>query len=346
MKNLNLTETENLPVSEEKINLHSYDHYIIAFSGGKDSVACFLHLLKEGVPLHKIELWHHCIDGREGSTLMDWPVTEDYCQKFADAFGVKIYFSWKEGGFEREMLKDKARTAPNHWEMPDPEDNDNIIECSKGGVRGGLKTRLQFPQVTANLSQRWCSAYLKIDVCTMAVNNQERFINKRTLVITGERAEESAARSKYKTFEPDRSDRRNGTRVVRHVDHWRPVHKWLEAEVWNIIAEYKVNPHIAYRLGWNRLSCISCIFGSPNQWASLNQIAPDHVTKISDYEKKFGKTIHRKLSVDEQVAKGVAYANLDPELSRQGLGKSYTDPIFVETWNLPAGAYGENAGPC
>ena len=51
-----------------------YDKYIVAFSGGKDSTACFLHLLECGVPVEKIELWHHDIDGR-GRTFMDWEVT-------------------------------------------------------------------------------------------------------------------------------------------------------------------------------------------------------------------------------------------------------------------------------
>ena len=30
----------------------------------------------------------------------------------AVALGLPIYFSWKVGGFEREMLRDGARTAP------------------------------------------------------------------------------------------------------------------------------------------------------------------------------------------------------------------------------------------
>ncbi len=34
---------------------------------------------------------------------MDWPITEDYCQKFGDAFGSKVVFSWKKGGFEGEV---------------------------------------------------------------------------------------------------------------------------------------------------------------------------------------------------------------------------------------------------
>jgi tRNA(Ile)-lysidine synthase TilS/MesJ len=111
-----------------------YDYYIIAFSGGKDSTACFLHLLDLGIKKSKIELWHHLVDGKEGSTLMDWPVTEDYCKKFAKAFDVPIFFSWKEGGFEREMLRRDQPTAQNHWEYPE----DNLIECGLSGGKGPL----------------------------------------------------------------------------------------------------------------------------------------------------------------------------------------------------------------
>lgn len=164
----------------------NYDHYIVAFSGGKDSMACFLHLLDLGIPKEKIELWHHLVDGREGSTLMDWPVTEDYCRKVAKAFGVKIFFSWKTDGFEGEMLRNNSLTKPNKYEF----ENDNIIECGlSGGVHGTPSTRQKFPQVSPDLRVRWCSAYLKIDVCTASINNQVRFNNTKTIILSGERAE-------------------------------------------------------------------------------------------------------------------------------------------------------------
>jgi hypothetical protein len=56
-------------------DLSTYDRFVIAFSGGKDSIACFLHLLESGVQREKIELWHHDVDGREGNHFMDWPCT-------------------------------------------------------------------------------------------------------------------------------------------------------------------------------------------------------------------------------------------------------------------------------
>jgi len=315
------------------------DYVIIAFSGGKDSIGCVLSVLDAGVPKHMIELWHHDIDGREGSTLMDWPVTRDYCRSFAKAMDLPIFFSWKKGGFEREMLRNSQKTAPCCFEDQDH----NIIEC--GGVRGKESTRMKFPQVSPDLSVRWCSAYLKIDVCTMAINNQERFLGKKTVVITGERAQESTARSKYNVWEPDRSDNRNGKRTKRHVDHFRPVHAWDEAKIWEKMAEYKINPHPAYKLGWGRLSCMACIFGNANQWASVKDVDPQRFQQISYYEKEFDCTINRKKSLPELVQDGKPYVDMNPLDVRLALSDTYTENILLKKWKLPKGAFGDSTGP-
>lgn len=105
----------------------------------------------------------------------------DYCRKFAEAFGVKIFFQWKEGGFKREMLRKEEYTAPTHFECIDH----SIGKV--GGTSGKLSTRWKFPQASPDLKVRWCSSYLKIDVCTSVIVNQERFRGIRTLVISGER---------------------------------------------------------------------------------------------------------------------------------------------------------------
>lgn len=326
-------------------NLASYDRLFLAFSGGKDSTACYLRLLEMGVKPEQIELHHHLVDGREGSKLMDWAVTEDYCRAFARHFGSPIYFSWKQQGFEGEMNRQNERTKPIVWETP------GGATEQKGGTGGKLSTRRMFPQVTANLSQRWCSAYLKIDVGACVIRNSERFKNARTLVITGERAEESAARAKYEVLELDRADGRN-TRFKRHVDHWRPIHSWSEQKVWDIIKRHSVLVHPAYRLGWGRLSCMACIFGNKDQWASIRAIAAGKFHQIALYEYKFEKTIHRTKSIVELADLGEPYAGLDTSkdvglsaLVDLALSETYWPPITVSDWHLPAGAFADSNGP-
>ena len=75
---------------------------------------------------------------------------------------------------------------------------------------------------------------LKIDICATAIRNQERFKGLKTVVISGERGEESKARSKYAMLEPDRSDLREG-KTKRYVDRRRPIRDWKEQQVWDII---------------------------------------------------------------------------------------------------------------
>jgi len=321
--------------------LDVYDRFVVFFSGGKDSVACVLHLLDHGVDRDLIELHHHDVDGREGSSLMDWPITQSYCKAFAKAFGLRLSASWKKGGFEREMLRNEELTSPILWERLDG----TIMET--GGQGGKPGTRRKFPQVTADLSRRFCSPYLKIDVGARILTTEERFREGKTLVVTGERAQESAARAKYQTFEPDRADNRNGVRVKRWIDHWRPVHGWPEEQVWQLIERHRVNPHPSYWLGWGRTSCLSCIFGSSNQWASVRKIAPEKFEQIAQYEEEFGVTIHRTLSVRQQADKGTPYA-MDPALMSLAMSNTYPEDLIIVPeghWQYPPGAFGESNGP-
>lgn len=318
------------------MNLDLYSKIIIAFSGGKDSLACLLHLLDMGVKKSHIELWHHDVDGQR-RTFMDWECTPAYVRAIARAFEIPVYFSWKEGGFEREMNRENQPTAPTWFEQP--------LGLGTAGGKGKPNTRLKFPQVSADLSVRWCSAYLKISIADIALRHQERFNNNRTLFITGERAAESAARSQYKTFEPHRADLRNG-KSRRHIDHWRPVHSWSETQVWDIIKKYKVNPHPAYKLGWGRVSCCTCIFGSPDQWASVRALSPERFEKIAQYERSFDTTISRTQDVVALADKGVAYAaTKNATLVQEAFDSNWDYPVFVDDWQLPSGAFGELAGP-
>lgn len=323
-----------------KRELLSYDRYLVAFSGGKDSIACLLHLIEMGVPREKIEVHHHEIDGGPGEkSFMDWPCTPAYCEAFCREFGLTYYPSWKVGGFYGEMMRDNELTKPTAFQTPEGE----IVTV--GGCNGKPNTRKMFPQVSANLTVRYCSAYLKIMVMDTLINNQERFLHGKTLVVTGERAQESAARARYNVFEPHRADRRGGKKVQRHIDHWRPVHDWKEEKVWEIIERHSILPHPAYRLGWGRLSCMTCIFGSPSQWASVNKIDPARFKLMAKLEEDFGCTIHRTKNLYQRIENAKPYEDMDPNLVIAALTPAYEQSIITLNWELPKGAFGESAGP-
>lgn len=324
------------------VPLESYSRFVVASSGGKDSLRAFVWLLDQGVELARIEWLHHLVDGREGSTLMDWECGSAYVRAIAGSFGVPVYESWRVGGFEGEMLRDRAHTRPVRFETPDGVQ-------SAGGDRGTCSTRLRFPQVAASLSVRWCSAVLKIDVADAVIRNQRRFEGTRTLFVTGERAEESPGRARYAVLEPHRADARHG-RKRRHVDHVRPCLGLTEREVWDGLRRWGIVPPPAYFLQFARWSCQACIFGNADQWASVRAISPDRFARIAAYETRFGRTIHRVRSVVELADAGRVYPAIaaHPEwVARARARGAYTGPVRCapDAWVLPAGAFGDSCGP-
>ncbi|SHJ75415.1 Phosphoadenosine phosphosulfate reductase family protein [Hymenobacter daecheongensis DSM 21074] len=319
----------------------SYDRYVVFFSGGKDSVASALELLERGVPAHKIELWHHIVDGREGSTLMDWPCTNDYCRAFAEAFGMHIYFSWKHGGFEREMLRHNSRTAPISFEVPTSAGTEI---STVGGTGGKESTRRLFPQVSADLSVRWCSSYTKIHVAQAALRNQARFEQARTLLVSGERAEESPNRARYTAFAPDATDARNSPRLARHMDRWMPIHQWSEVQVWDLMRKYSVNPHPAYRLGWSRCSCAGCIFNGADEFATLRRINAQQFGQMTTHETDFGRTIKRATTLDTLADQGKPFPVKASDVAA-ALSETWYEPIILSDWELPVGAFAKGNGP-
>ena len=316
-------------------DLLNYDKYIVSFSGGKDSTACLLYLLDNGVPKEKIELWHQEIDGR-GPSLFDWEVTPDYCRKLGQAFGIPVLFQWKEGGFTREMLRENSLTAPIHFELPDG------TSIKIGGERGNPSTRRKFPQPSPDLRVRWCSAYLKIDVCATALRHDPRFQNIRTLVLSGERGEESKQRAGYAILEPDKADLRKGKHSFRYIDHFRPIRDWKEQQVWDLLDKYRVRPHPCYYMGFGRCSCKFCVFGYQHQFASAACISRHKADRLIAFEKEFGTTLKRDTDLKTLIRKGKPYEAITPQLSALATSFNYNAPVIVpegDRWALPAGAF-------
>ena len=334
-------EPVRVPLRAEPTHVdpRDYDVVILGFSGGKDSVAAALRLKELGVTP---ELWHHDVDGgpdeAEPTLRWDWPITRDYCRAFAEALGMPIYYSWRIGGLTGELLKEDDRTKPVRYERPDGTIGQG------GGLTGAIATRRRFPAIGPDLRTRWCSSVVKIDVMSVAIAGQDRFRGKRVLVVTGERAEESANRARYADFESHRNHQ-PGPRAQRHVDHWRPVLHWTESEVWDIMRRHSVQPHPCYRLSFSRASCALCIFLSDDDLATVNAIMPDRIATMDGLEKSFGCTLKRdRAPISEHAAAGRAF-DYDPAVARLAMSTTYDEPIIVDQWELPAGAYRHGGGP-
>lgn len=320
-----------------EVDLDSYDHIVVCHSGGKDSWASLLNLFDQGVDRSKIELWHHDVDGREGSHLMDWIFMADYNRKLAEALGIPLYFSWLVDGFEGEMLKNNSLSKPHKIETPE-----GVITLERDSKRSKPGTRRKFPQQSASLQTRWCSSAVKIDVGRRALNNQERFKGKKTLFITGERRQESSNRAKYNQLEPHQCDTRNG-RTARWVDAWRPVLHWDEEQVWDAMQRHNVLAPVPYRLGWSRSSCMTCIYNNATIWATINRYFPKRLEEILAYELEFDTTIHRSKKTVAELANRAQPLEIDDlEALKQATQETYNLPIFAQPgqWQTPAGAFG------
>ena len=70
---------------------------------------------------------------------------------------------------------------------------------------------------------------------------------------------------------------------------------------------------------------------------------------MHEYEVEFSHTLDNNLSIPQMAAKGKVYDAIaaHPEMVTLSQSRKYTGEIRIdpESWALPAGAYGEDAGP-
>ncbi len=402
------TDTEHFRqvLLPELLPLEDYDLIVVLFSGGKDSLACYLHLLELGVPKEKIELWHHDIDGGHPTRTMDWRCTSSYVKAFAEAEGVKLRVSYRVNGFFGELYRIGA-SEPIEWIDPDTGEikqckpSSNYLKCKELKEQATEEMeellreygcRMKFPAKSPDLSRRWCSAYLKIMVADSVVSNldslkelerlggkrmkfpakggthqgrwcsgslkaavqdsvtgnlEDTRSDKKILIISGERRGESAGRSHYNEMEIDRCNAEK--RLHRTVHHWRCCIDWSEKDVWEILKRHHVNPHPCYRAGWNRCSCMACIFSTPRLFAGIKELFPEEWEALKNDEKTLGFTLDNKLDLESFIdgAKSCVVRD-DPKAIESILtGKYSPKDIYVKDWKYPAGAFhGADGGSC
>lgn len=339
---------ENKVVKGQPVNLfplNEYDYFLISESGGKDSIVCLWHLLDLGIDPAKIQLWHQSIDGgTSGPEFLDWPVTESYVDAVGQLYGIKTSYQWRENGIYGELLRKDSLTGNVYYL-----DGGKIV-CLP--TRNGKKsTRYKWPAKSPDLSRRWCSAYVKIDVFRRVLNNHPDFRGSienpvKILVISGERRQESPNRAKYLESEIHACNTRS-----RIVHAWRPVIDWPEERLWEEYERRRFLPHPAYLLGWNRTSCFGCIFSTPDLWAMMREIAPERFDVLVNMEKYLEHRVDNKLTLVEMAERGslkrLPKSARTNKWVKMALSRNFNDfDLIVDKWELPAGALlGAAGGP-
>ena len=350
---------------EKLLPLEDYDMVVVLLSGGKDSIACYYKLIELGVPKEKIELWHHDIDGGHPVRSMDWRCTQSYVQAFAEAEQVSLRVSYRKNGFFGELYRIGA-SEPIEWVEPGTGEikqcklTQNYLKClelkkqATENMEGELEKlgyRMKFPAKSADLSRRWCSAYLKIVVADTVVRNldmlDETKVERKILVVSGERRGESNSRANYNEMEIHRTNAE--ARAKRIVHQWRCVIDYSEKDVWEVLKRHKVNPHPCYRVGWNRCSCAACIFSTPKLFKGYKELYPEEFELLRRDEDILGFTLDNKKNLDEFIgnAESCVYAGDQKAMNSILTGEFPVEDIYTDKWMYPAGAFhGSEGGPC
>lgn len=210
--------------------------------------------------------------------------------------------------------------------------------------------RLTLPGKGSCQQGRWCSGILKASVegaVTSGLESTAR--NVQILVVSGERRAESAPRSHYNEIELHRTNA--AKRAHRLVHQWRAVIDHNENDIWTMLRRHHITPHPCYQAGWNRCSCMMCIFSSPSHWAGIRELFPNDYYAFCEVERQLGFTLDAKRDLETFVGSAKSCVSHDnPTAIKQLItGGFECSDIYTPSirWEYPAGAFhGAAGGPC
>lgn len=137
-------------------------------------------------------------------------------------------------------------------------------------------------------STRQCTSDLKRGPIQREVRRYAKANGFKTIVnCLGLRAEESPGRAKRKEF-----SQMSISNSVNTWFEWLPVHELLTSEIFSVIREAGQEPHYAYALGNERLSCVFCIMASRNDIRNGGREHPELLSQYDAMEKRTGYTMH------------------------------------------------------
>lgn len=138
-------------------------------------------------------------------------------------------------------------------------------------------------------STRQCTSDLKRGPIQREVRAYAKANGFKVIVnCLGLRAQESPGRAKRQTFRKNETD----SNSVLTWYEWLPIHELKADEVFANIRAAGQEPHYAYSLGNERLSCVFCIMASRNDLKNGATHHPELLEQYAELEVRTGYTMH------------------------------------------------------
>ena len=241
--------------------------FVVNHSGGKDSQALLIHILKI-VPRSQILVVHATLGE------IEWEGALELAQKQAQDAGVPFIVAranWKDGSDKTFLNMAERRFAdrPDAPSFPSAKHR----QCTSDLKRGPI--------------EREILRYMRERGLKLVVNCE------------GIRAAESRDRAKRSPFvhlnsklDKDGKPTSALARAGREAYSWLPIFDLQTLDVWCTILGAGQRPHPAYYAGNERLSCVFCIMGSKNDLANGAKARPDLFRRYVELEERTGYTMH------------------------------------------------------
>jgi 3'-phosphoadenosine 5'-phosphosulfate sulfotransferase (PAPS reductase)/FAD synthetase len=145
-------------------------------------------------------------------------------------------------------------------------------------------------RISKGISNFFPSSFCRYCTGEQKVNPFNKFIvgyRGKLLKVTGERWQESTARSGYAEFVKIPRI----TNSKRTVYGWRPMLRFKTDDIFQMVADSGVPRHCAYDMGCGRLGCAGCIFSRGHQLKIEMRENPAIFDALDRLEVETGKTM-------------------------------------------------------
>lgn len=255
VKMVKLDVKQIAPIAPEAVAFDA-DNVVVSISGGKDSAALLAWAMAH-FPKEKIKPVHAVID-------IDWKETMDVVKSHVAHYGL---------GCEMVQAVDRDGNTKGFISM---------MLAPRTNRKTGEVGQQMFP----SMEQRLCTSTLK----TAPIDKYVRTLKGKTLVLIGERREESSNRAKLVAFRPDEKLSAKGREVVKYS----PILDMKESDVWGVIHQEGLMVHPCYGYGVKRASCAICIFSSDEDIKIAAKHAPEVVQAYLQMEAQLDHTFRYK----------------------------------------------------